>query len=61
MNGIDDTTSALALAKQILPECEGTGEITLSKATLKILLIGFINQWSGEQDRKRAEFKKVAS
>jgi hypothetical protein len=61
MNGVDDTTSAMALAKQILPACEGIGEITLPKATLKILLTGFVDQWKGEQDRKRSELKKVAS
>lgn len=61
INGFDDTASAMALAKQYLMQCEGGGDITLPKETLKIILMGFTEHWKNEQDRKRSEFKKVAS
>lgn len=60
MNGFDQTSSALSLAKQLIMECEGKKEITLSTDTLKIVLMAFTQSWSNEQERKRSEFKKAA-
>lgn len=60
MNGVDDISSAMSLAKQWLMNCEGDGDITLPKETLRIMLMGFARQWHGEQDKKRSEFKKAA-
>jgi len=61
MNGVDETASALALAKQYLMDCDSPGDITLPKATLKIMLLAFTDHWKFEQDRKRSDFKKVAT
>lgn len=60
MNGIDETSSALSLVKQLLQQCDGTGDVTLSKETLKLVLTTFIQQWNGDQERKRQDYKKVA-
>lgn len=59
MNGFDQSSTALSLAKQLLMECDGVGSLTLPKETLKIVLTSFVEQWKGEQDRKRSEFKKA--
>lgn len=60
MNGYDESATALSLAKQLMMDCEGGGTITLQKDTLKIVLMAYVQQWSGEQDRKRSDMKKVA-
>lgn len=60
MNGFDQTATVMALAKQYIGMCDGTGDITLPKETLKIMLTAFTGIWHGHQDVKRAEFKKVA-
>jgi len=59
MNGIDETATALNLAKNLLTQCAGTGDILLPKETLRLVLMAFITSWHGEQDRKRSEFKKA--
>lgn len=58
---INETATGMALAKQILMDCEGEGTITLPKETVKTVLLAFVKCWSAEQDKKRSEFKKVAS
>lgn len=50
---------ALALAKQIKYQCEGTGEITLNKETLRIVLDAYIQQWFASQAKIRQGFEKV--
>jgi len=59
MNGFNETATAIALAKQILMDCEGMENITLPKPTLKIILMQFTKQWHGEQDKVRSDFKKA--
>lgn len=59
--GFDETSSAMALAKQYLMSCNGAGDITLPKESLKLMLEAFVGQWKSDQDRKRNEFKKAAN
>lgn len=61
MNGFDSAATAMSLAKQLLTQCEGPGDITLSKETLKLVLCGYVQSWHAEQDKRRAEIKKVAN
>lgn len=56
---MDNRTTALALAKQLKYECEGTGEITLNKETLRIVLEAFIEDWTTMQSKVRHGFEKV--
>lgn len=60
MEGFDEKTTALALAKQLLMDCEGSGDITVPRGTLKIILVAFSKSWHDEQNRKRSELKKAA-
>lgn len=59
MSGVNDAATGMALAKQLLMQCEGDGDITLPKETLRIALFPLIQSWHGEQDKKRSEFKKA--
>lgn len=56
---MDHQTTALALAKQIKYDCEGSGEITLNKDTLRIVLEAFIENWTTAQTKARQGFEKV--
>ena len=58
--GINDRGSTLSLAKQILMDCEGEGNISLPKSTLKIVLMEFINGWKTQQQVVASSFAKVA-
>jgi len=60
INGIDETATALNLAKSLMSQCSGGGDIVLPKETLRLVLMAFITSWHGEQDRKRADIKRVA-
>lgn len=50
---------AIGLAKQIRYDCEGSGDITLNKETLRIVLDGFIENWVVSQGKVRQGFEKV--
>lgn len=56
---MEDKTTALALAKQLRYDCEDMGDITLSKATLRIILDAFIEEWTHAQVKVRQGFEKV--
>ncbi len=56
---MDKKTTALSLAKQIKYECEGEGNITLNKDTLRIILEAFIEDWQTAQSKTRQTFEKV--
>lgn len=60
VNGFDTTATGIALAKQILMECNGTGDVTLPKETVRAVLGAFLQAWQAQQDRTRSEFKKAA-
>lgn len=60
-NGIDETSSAIALARQYLMDCNGTGDITVPKESMKLILTTFVNQWQNNQNLKRSEYKKAAT
>lgn len=57
--GLDETSSTLALARQYLMNCNGTGDITVPKESLKLILDAFVNQWQFNQNMKRADYKKA--
>lgn len=61
MNGYDPTGTGVALAKQILMDCQGEGNITLPKETLRIVVDAFILSWKGQQDKTRSGFQKAAT
>lgn len=61
MNGYDESSTMLSLAKQLLMDCERGREITLPSATLKLVLDAYIQQWASDQDRKRNDYKKAAT
>lgn len=56
---MDKRTTALALAKQIKYDCEGSGEIVINKDTLRIVLEAFIEDWNVMQTKIRQGFEKV--
>lgn len=56
---MDKKTTALSLAKQLKYECEGSGQITLNKDTLTIILEAFIEDWQTAQAKTRQTFEKV--
>lgn len=58
--GMNDHATALALAKQLLMECDAGGDITLPRATLKIVLNEFLGAWRNQQVQAVSSFKKVA-
>ncbi len=58
--GVNDHATALALAKQLLMDCESHGDITLPRATLKIVLMEFLGAWKNQQVQTVSSFKKVA-
>lgn len=58
--GVNNHGTALALAKQLLMQCESSGDITLPKETLKIVLKEFVGAWQTQQVNTVATFKKVA-
>lgn len=58
--GYDEVTTTASLAKSILMQCEGSGDITLPKDTLKIILMALLQSWNGQQELTRSTFKKVA-
>lgn len=58
-NGFDETSSVLALARQYLMDCNGTGDITLPRESLKLILDAFVNHWQNNQNLKRADYKKA--
>ena len=58
--GVNNTATTLSLAKQLLMECEGTGDISIQRATLKIILMEFIGSWKNQQQQISASFPKVA-
>jgi hypothetical protein len=58
--GLNQTGTALSLAKQLLMECEGEGNVTIPRETLKIVLMEFIGSWKHQQVQVSANFPKVA-
>lgn len=56
----DEKSSVIALAKQLLMDCQAPGDITVPRESLKLILTAFTQNWLGEQDMRRSEFKKVA-
>lgn len=58
-NGMDENSTLVSLAKQYVMACEGDGDITLPKETLKLILMSVIQSWHVEQDKRRAELKKA--
>lgn len=58
--GYDDATTTVSLAKSILMQCEGVGDITLPKDTLKIIIMALLQSWNGQQELTRSTFRKVA-
>ena len=58
--GMNNHATALALAKQLLMDCESEGDITLPKATLRIVLNEFLSAWRNQQVQTVSSFKKVA-
>lgn len=58
-NGLDETSSILALARQYLMDCDGTGDITIPKESMKLILTSFVGQWQNNQNLKRSEYKKA--
>lgn len=56
---MDTRTTAISLAKQIQYDCEGSGEITLNKETLRIVLEAFIEDWTVMQVKTRQGFEKA--
>jgi hypothetical protein len=56
---MDKKTEALGLAKQILYDCEGDGDITVPKETLRIILNAFVDEWIFAQGKIRQSFEKV--
>ncbi len=56
---MDTKSTAYALAKQLKYQCEGVGDVTLSKDTLRIVLDGFIKDWDVTQVKIRQGFEKV--
>ena len=56
---MDKKTTALALAKQLKYDCEGSGDVTLNKDTLRIVLEAFIEDWNMVQTKVRHGFEKV--
>jgi hypothetical protein len=56
---MDNRTTAISLAKQIRYDCEGDGQITINKSTLKIVLDAFIEDWTFTQAKVRQSFEKA--
>ena len=56
---MDKKTEALGLAKQLMYSCDGDGDITLRKDTLKIVLEAFIEDWVISQGKIRQAFERV--
>lgn len=59
MNGYDEFSSTVSLAKQLLMECQDSGEIKLSKQTVKLICESLVFQWSGKQQQTMSQFKKA--
>ena len=58
---MNDSASAFAIAKQLSYDCEGSGDVTLPKGTLKIVLDSYIALWQNSQANTRATYKKVSA
>lgn len=58
---MNDNASAFAIAKQLSYDCEGSGDITLPKGTLKIVLDAYMSLWQTSQVNTRATYKKVSA
>lgn len=56
---MDMKATAYALAKQLKYQCEGSGDVTLMKDTLNIVLDAFIEEWDRSQVKLRQSFEKV--
>lgn len=54
-----DPGTAINLTKQLLSECDGDGDITLPKATLRIVFEYMIQSWSGQQEAIKSGYRKV--
>lgn len=62
MNGYDQTSSVISLAKSLLQLCDGEPDrVIVEKAQLKLVLEIFIKHWMVDQDKKREGFTKVAN
>lgn len=57
MDGFDEETTGLSLARQLHGECEGRGDITIPKSTLRIVLNNYIELWSQKQQATLDSYK----
>lgn len=55
----DTFASGLSLVKQLKRECEGTGEITMPKSTLMLILSAYEKAWREKQNNAYSKMEKT--